>query len=205
MKARPILFSGPMIRALLNGRKTQTRRVIKPQPAAELATYNHGLLLDEMAAVCPYGLPGDLLWVREAFNADWSAQLLYKADDPTGRAARDAGYTKEPRYRPSIHMPRRSSRLTLEITDVRVQRLQDIGERQAISEGIYNTADATFPMWTAGEGFNEHMEFPRDAFRELWESINGPGSWDVNPWVWALAFRVHRCNIDELLKQREAA
>lgn len=216
MTARPILFSGPMIRALLEGRKTQTRRVVKPQPLFEgfrsygaswawhksPAIWFSGVTTKQLVSkpglgmYCPYGQPGDLLWVRETCCPDWADKPVYKAD---GGSAREAGYPAEPRWRPSIHMPRWASRLTLRITGVRVQRLHDISEDDAIAEGAKPIA-VTFRGDQAGDArLVPSLGGPyRDGFRCLWASINGPGSWDANPWVWALTFEVIKANVDQV-------
>ena len=144
-KERPIIFSGPMIRAILEGRKTQTRRIVKPNCLSKLS---------------PYGRTGDRLWVRETWGHNPEGPgYVYRSDGDF-----DMKFHGD-RWRPSIHMPRWASRITLEVTGVRVERLQDINEEDALAEGV------------------EH------AFRSLWESINGPGSWDANPWVWVVEFR----------------
>jgi hypothetical protein len=201
MTSRPILFSAPMVRAILSGAKSQTRRLLKPQPlggAPELLQHlvahgHHRWATDEpdedLIWKCPYGQPGDRLWVREAFihePADyvWEASVsipcrpastVYRADHEGD--TRGAGWT------PSIHMPRALSRITLEITDVRVERLQDISEADAMAEGSRE--------WAA-EQDTPARDIPcgetRMVYRQLWESINGPGSWDANPWVWVVAF-----------------
>lgn len=165
MKSTPILFSGPMVRAILEGRKTQTRRIIKPQPSCDQ--------VNECIFRCPYGAPGDRLWVRETWARElWSAgmdissRLFYAAD----------GHENIPiRWRPSIHMRRSDSRITLEIVSVRVERLNDITHWDAKAEGV-----ECLPNYTAA---------PVDDFRELWDSINGRGSWDSNPWVWRIEFK----------------
>lgn len=173
MKERPILFSAPMVRAILAGTKTQTRRVAKPKRSIEPMT-------DE----CPYGEPGDRLWVRETWNsfdgwagyyyaADYEGWGIGSDDDP------DHVPDHEVRWRPSIHMPRAASRITLEITDVRVERLQDISDADLECEGLQETIDAGI----------DHDGTPRDAWRALWSSINGAESWAANPWVWAIEFK----------------
>lgn len=189
MKERPILFSGPMIRALLAGTKTQTRRAVKPQAA---------ILTDEMARAlgvrppaqrnapviqCPHGQPGDRLWVRETY-APYDGQamaerdttmLFYRADDETK-------HDTDGRWRPSVHMPRWASRILLEVTGVRVERLQDISEADAQAEGWTRRPEvSTDPQ--------VHSDAARDWFMDLWESINGPDSWAANPWVWVVEFR----------------
>ncbi len=186
MKERPILFSAPMVRAILAGTKTQTRRVVK-DPGLPCATDAQQRDCIRRAIGCPYGQPGDRLWVREAWGvydqgfdtAEESAFVVYRADtdrpDPK-------------RWRPSIHMPRWASRITLEITDVRVQRLQDISEADADAEVFgggfpHVVLPELFPDADAAGG----LSIP-ECFRVLWESINGAGSWETNPWVWALTF-----------------
>jgi len=217
MKARPILFSSPMVRALLEGRKTQTRRIVKPQPVVSAlgrwrwdfklggfvgscGTHIEGFH-DCASFHCPYGQPGALLWVREAHYvigeipgpAPGSRWTHYAADLSNNLGDTDHQWARG--WKPSIHMPRWASRLTLRITDVRVQRLQDIGETDAVAEGAA-------PVLVPPDGGScPHAE----GFRDLWESINGPGSWDDNPWVWAISFDVLRANVDAVLAQREAA
>lgn len=201
MKERPILFSGPMVRALLAGTKTQTRRVaqventlgidsiLAPRRAGgHAATY---LLPDqaaEAAACCPYGQPGDRLWVREAFMHEpadycWEASVsipcrpaetVYRADFPNSQPGEG--------WKPSIHMPRNLSRILLEITSVRIERLQDISEQDAAAEGVATWA----PGALSPESLNAD---PSDQFRWLWCSINGPDSWGANPWVWVVEFK----------------
>lgn len=189
MKERPILFSAPMVRAILAGNKTQTRRVVKDVGlyAIEPSIHGHETSRRELAALasrCPYGQPGDRLWVRETFCPDWSDKPIYKAD---GGSAMSAGYAKEPRWRPSIHMPRCASRLTLEITGIRVERLQDISEADARAEGARCADEATgrevlFPSSSNCGSYRLH-------YRDIWDQINGPGSWEANPWVWVVEFR----------------
>ena len=174
MTERPILFSGPMVRALLEGRKTQTRRVMKPQPKgmARLDTGGSWPLASGSEFMrCPYGVPGDRLWVRESWRkADsMTESVFYRADEEWNAGAG---------WKPSIHMPRWASRLTLEVTGVKVERVQEISERDAVAEGMPPSVP---DQATAVE-----------IFEELWDSINearGYG-WSVNPWVWALTFRV---------------
>ena len=202
MTERPILFSAPMVRAILAGAKTQTRRVVKPQPADDIAPHafpnreyqgwmsslrhEHG---HQTAHFCPYGQPGDRLWVREAFAGsiayerngyppkEWGNKIWYIADGEP----RSGQWTLP---RPSIHMPRALSRITLEVTGVRVERLQDISEADAQAEGA-PSAD----LVSGRECIFPHQGTYRWGFRLLWESINGPGSWDANPWMWCVEFR----------------
>lgn len=186
MRVRPIIFSTPMVQALLEGRKTQTRRIVKPQPnggpQAEMINLGgawgllDGILSGEWR--CPYGQPGDLLWVRETYR---HIELPPHQWDEVGECEID--YRATPRkifegcevpWRPSIHMPRRDSRLTLRITDVRVERVQEISEADALAEGVKRSQRASDA---------------RDSYASLWESINGTGSWDANPWVWVIEFQ----------------
>ncbi|MCW1887689.1 hypothetical protein OKA04_23330 [Luteolibacter flavescens] len=210
IKERPILFSGPMVRALLDGTKTQTRRIIAPQPEATSFAYLwKGREIGEKIfplTCCPYGAPGDRLWVRETFGdrADYAAiGALHKDRYYYAADGKKAGW----RYRPSIHMPRKASRITLEVVSVRVERLQDISEEDAIAEGIectHRDEDRTFwknyrfegpiakrgKVWTPEE--NQIVNYNRKpvrSYQSLWESINGPGSWDANPWVWVVEFK----------------
>ncbi len=240
MTDRPILYSGPMVRAQLEGRKTQTRRVVKPltkrHPIKNLAidgmssSRNYSgrqndpgswgfvgaedgedmPLADWIRELCPYGKTGDLLWVRETWMDLRGTGIehrptpdspirryAYGADSPRGSHSDEVRKDYGLKWRPSIFMPRRASRLTLRITDVRVQRLQDISEDDALAEGIdvgaMNAANcASFRAGT-------HNRLLAFEYRSLWESINGAGSWDANPWVWALTFDVIQRNIDAVL------
>ena len=190
MKERPILFNGAMARAILSGAKTQTRRVVKAradkdmgprcvlQPHEIAGEVNGGSYRNS-----PYGQPGDWLWVRETWaRDDEDDALMYRADvgrDMNADAWEQGRLEGVPRYkwRPSIHMPRWASRITLEITEVRVDRLHDISEADAGAEGVSakHTADADYTA--------------REKYSVLWEQINGAGSWDANPWVWVVSFR----------------
>lgn len=188
-RERPILFSAPMILALLAGTKTQTRRVCK-------LDYRSAMPDDELRsllACCPYGKPGDRLWVREAWGAcDYFdntaprdlprfAAIKYFADGSIIGAT--AGYGLIRKARPSIHMPRQFSRILLEITAVRVERLQDISEADAIAEGVNVHPDHHGKP-------RGSIYSPVQAYRDLWESINGPDAWDANPFVWVVEFRM---------------
>lgn len=211
-KERPILFSGPMVRAILDGRKTVTRRPIKPSMRGfdvsfelhqqddgswrPLHTFDESCMDDqgtEHPVVCPYGKPGDRLWVRETWYCDHfevmrgpylkpanldateargDGTLVYAADGLTPYEA------DQPAWKPSIHMPRWASRILLEVTDVRVERLQAISIGQICKEGLARSIYEFIPVTTAF-----------DAFAEVWDSINGPGAWEANPWVWAVEFK----------------
>lgn len=215
MKERPILFSAPMVVALLAGTKTQTRRLVKPQPEGE-----RGLLRMRgmggfaaphvVAAVAagggfnPYGVPGDRLWVKETWRPVASIprrlnhyglrieSVQYAADRglETRQVAR--GWKKPKAAKTGnvspLFMPRWASRLTLEVTSVRVERLNAIAEAGAIAEGILRVGlpKDRRPLWQVG---HEQHESAVAAYSALWESINGPGSWDANPWCWVIEFR----------------
>ncbi len=199
MKERPILMSAPMVRAILSGVKTQTRRIVKPQPEVSeqgnlcgpwLSRPLGGLLLpkvQDIAMHCPYGRAGDRLLVRETWAAphayDHLPPRLIQADARIHYAAtEDRGGL---RWRPSIHMPRWASRILLEVTGVRVERLLDISEADAMSEGIVATQDG----FGLPDGAFYHAADPRMSYASLFESINGPGSWEANPWVFVISFR----------------
>lgn len=225
MTDRPILFSAPMVRAILAGRKTQTRRIVKgvvncdtyrgpwiaydgSLPEGRAWHFGAGRVKGDpdnfyvFASInCPYGMPGDRLWVREAWNVRGlgfgmkprHAALIaapnawrYQADDTTGW---------QHGWRPSIHMPRAASRITLEITGVRVDRLRDISVDDALAEGI-DLAPHHPGMYEAVLADNGRgsrivcaVDDPTEAYRALWNMINGPGFWDANPWVWVVEFR----------------
>lgn len=177
MKERPILFSAPMVRAILDGRKNQTRRALNPQPDGGIQ-FNpctpHGVLNGKGdTLICKFGKRGDRLWVRETWSQHPQfADIAFRAD---GEEFEDSdGFTWILKWKPSIHMPRWASRIMLEITNVRVERLRDIGEDDAIAEGV---SLSNFPM------------IPIYEYKELWESLNGKGSWDLNPWVWVIEFK----------------
>lgn len=190
MRERPILFSAPMVRAILSSTKTQTRRIVKPQPVMYEPGMDVGLsdyINDHL--VCPYGQTGDRLWVRETWYCDdyrcqrgpylepedWReipGMMVYRADEERPYEG------EQPVWRPAIHMPRWASRILLEVTGVRVERLRVISAADAVAEGI----DLYFhDSW--------HPSNQIGAYRRLWESINGAGSWDANPWVWVIEFR----------------
>jgi hypothetical protein len=213
MKERPILMSAPMVNALLAGRKTQTRRILRYQPSEPPEVFKMSLnksgtkpviaaWWDGGCCICPYGQPGDRLWVREAHyltdNGD-SEYAVYAADgdavrkhlaeiDELPRDFPESVKKSHRKLRSSIHMPRWASRILLEITDIRVERLQDISEEDAVAEGAFSWAsEQTTPV--------RDIDSARLAYIQLWESINGPGSWDLNPYVWVISFR--RVNHDQ--------
>lgn len=208
MKERPILFSGEMVRAILEGRKTQTRRVIKPQPHPDvnvctvrpdgLHTYQdrpsgrYHILDKPDGARCPYVRPGDLLWVRETWQAqNLSGQWWHEVPRAErelynwsiiDRAECEDREPKPPRWIPSIFMPRWASRLTLKVTAVRVERVCSITRIDAQKEGI--------DICPCCKGYHDLMCRCRDRFRKLWDSINAKRGfgWDANPWVWVVEF-----------------
>jgi hypothetical protein len=228
MTDRPILFSAPMVRALLDGRKTQTRRLFKPQPVlhegGDCSVNGHRGHVDYlMREIAPKHWcrikAGDRLWVRES----WKAHSLFEGTAPRDLPKSRIFYLADPGYspsgsrgRPGIHMPRWASRLTLTVTDVRVQRLQDISEEDARAEGVEldsldmcligrdyeSKTESWFYSWPGAfaDAGLRYCEDPAEvsihSYRSLWNSINGPGSWDANPWVAAYTFTVHQQNID---------
>lgn len=186
-RERPILFKDDMIRAILEGRKTQTRRIVKPckckESLCELAPHEiAGEINRGHYRNCPYGKPGDRLWVRENFLqlmhgqvTDGRVKYCASIDPRSTGTPKNDGYWW--RKRPSIHMPRWASRITLEITDVRVERLQDISIDDAKAEG------------SPTHGHSGAEISARKGFRHLWGRINGHESWDANPWVWVIEFK----------------
>jgi hypothetical protein len=212
MKERPILFSGPMVRALLDGSKTQMRRVVKRSnewpanavKAVVLETRGTALAVDAKRYTYgpeikfPYGHPGDRLWVKETtVNVEDHGYVgpVY-AESDEGRSVRDYGLSPDPedmtevepqdlKLRPSIFMYRAMSRITLEIVSVRVERLQDISEVDALAEGV-DRQEAKTTLSSIGM---KDISGPVAEYSVLWEKINGAGSWDANPWVWVIEFR----------------
>ena len=200
MKERPILMSTPMVQAILDGRKTMTRRIIKLPKKYNWYVFDGEVHLDsdsneDYTFDCPYGKIGDVLWVRETWQneceeiqiagGDWSnaylnatGKFVYKADGEV--LPKDS--VAFGKWKPSIHMPREACRLRLEITDIKVGRVQDISEEDAMKEGVKGTGLSS--AISADE-----IETARDRFLSLWESINGPDSWHSNPWVWVVSFK----------------
>lgn len=204
MKERPILFSGPMVRAILDGRKTQTRRAVKPQPTKLAGPNFDGLWSDTIDPVvryfaCPYGQPGDRLWVKETFVPTTDGKnYVYRADARDRSGYRWTSITpddKDVKWKPSIFCTRAASRIALKITDVRAERLQDISEADAISEGIdRDTTGVGWARYTPGWPTHGIVTgaSARDSYASLWESINGKNSWAANPWVWVIVFKPDR-------------
>lgn len=209
IKERPILFSAPMVRAILDGRKTVTRRPVKGLSTSFAVT----TAADEspLNAVCwnvggpiihcPYGQPGERLWVRETWYCDHNEVMrgpYLKPDDLNVSEARDDGTlvyaadgltpyeADQPVWKPSIHMPRWACRILLEITDVRVERLQGITQEQSLAEGVQPFGDGNGYHVENGELYTDH---PYETFAGLWQSINGAESWNANPWIWVVEFK----------------
>ena len=216
MKERPILMSAPMIRAILSGTKTQTRRISNPHQKGGRRYFNTDGS-PRTDCIYPYGAHGDLLWVREAFrfpdsfNGDspktvgdrcliagypkpW-APTHYEADgwrDNWMNVGTSPGSVTAGKLRPGIHMPRWASRITLEIVSVRVERLQDISEEDAIAEGVYCESEDEISFngpWYINAGDSQGYATAKSCYEALWDSINGEGSWEKNPWVWVIEFR----------------
>jgi len=213
MVERPILFNGDMVRAILSGRKTQTRRVIRrtkcigwliePGWSDEYVQHPGNHLIE----CCPYGSPGDRLWVRETWATVWpdidreyaleECDLEYRADLPPGctdypggwPAGEARGNPDAPKWKPSIHMPRWASRISLDVTGVRIERVQGISKRDAIAEGI--RWSEAFPEGYVRPGLYHGFGSAQQAFQSLWDDINAKRgySWQSNPWVWVIEFR----------------
>lgn len=196
---RPILFSTDMVQALLAGRKTQTRRMVKMYSNDEHPLrQNPNWLLDNKT--CPYGQKGDLLWVRENF--------CFADSFEDGKEVRTYSYKASPltklkvKWKPSIHMPKDAARIWLKVTNVRVERLQQISPLDAISEGIqYLGTGYKGPEWRCYSNNEYSCLAPQTSFMSLWNSINGENSWAANPWVWVVEFEVisttGRANVKE--------
>lgn len=216
MTERGILFNGDMVRALLEGRKTVTRRIFNPQPPggdarklveviwgkeAEKLTVPHEKTSFAWAGFsddrspchtttgyyrCPYGQPGDRLWVRETFATDGHRNVCYRESVGNGESPRegcvyaDSSEFNADKWTPSIHMPRWASRILLEITDVRAERLHDISQEDARAEGYPAAREAE----TGGSDMDAWL-----WFRQLWKGISGAESWETNPWVWVVEFK----------------
>ncbi|HIG4558970.1 TPA: morphogenetic protein [Klebsiella pneumoniae] len=210
MKERGMIFNAEMVRALLDGRKTQTRRIMKVQPVLNGnfyevfgAAWSKGMKSipavpgHSLSTRCPFGAVGDRIWVRETFCpvddtqyggekwVDYRATPKFEASHPAGWdcAPNDAEALK---WRPSIHMPRWASRILLEITDVRVERLNSISQEDAQAEGLELTGWR--PTYSDPDSGGEVMT-PYDNFAELWSSIYGDESWQANPWVWVIELK----------------
>lgn len=231
-KEKPILFSGPMVQAILGGRKTQTRRVVKPQPKSDdIDNLGDGstIIFDGLNVPCPYGEIRDRLWVRETFLIDHyqyisgplpkskpddiEGLIYYRADGECCEQIGECQCEGKTKWKPSIFCTRWASRITLEITSIRVERLQDVSEDDAKAEGciaepwgawwqgytnlkgqlVHQTVQGdTPPDWMIEPHKMERPHLDKTAkhqFQSLWHSINGPESWTSNPWVWVIEFK----------------
>jgi hypothetical protein len=197
IKERPILFSAPMVRAILEGRKTVTRRPVKGAGLKWLEDFTPEYVADPANSLCPYGKPGDRLWLRETWYCDHFEVMrgpYLKPDDlDIGEALDDGtlvyaadGLTPyeadKPIWKPSIHMPRWASRILLEITEVTVERLQDISRADIRAEGLQCP-----PELASDDVSPNYRDWYPVAWRELWESTGG--DWEANPWVWVVEFK----------------
>lgn len=210
MTEHPIIFNGDMVRAILSGQKTQTRRPVKPIPVypdafdglrreihdGQVHFWACGAELPAHIFRCPCGQPGDRLWVRETFREyypkeGWPApKALYKADGIARLEDTETG--KAIPWRPSIHMPRSLSRITLEITDINAERVQDITEDDARAEGVKPEFRTVVARSDGGPDYHIPCSY-RGGFANTWDAIYAkrPGlSWDENPWIWAITFSV---------------
>lgn len=196
---RPILFSTPMVQAILDGKKTATRRIIKdahPQATRFEIDINHRKrlwsqygedgLLPGKHLKCSYGGKGDRLWVREAWLQQDDGTYCYKVDKENEDIRKMYGY----KWKPSIHMPRKACRLVLEVKNIRVERLQDISEEDAIAEGITLIKDQSgINRYTiAIDNASYNAPIAKEVFAMLWAHINGWDSWEANPFVWVVEF-----------------
>lgn len=188
MKERPIIFSAPMVHAILEGRKTQTRRIYSVHNGQVWPKANDLPGLKQAARLCKFGQPGELLWVRETYampiGTSIRSEIAYRADMPVGGSiCPPAGYPLS--WKPPMHMPRWASRITLAVTDVRVERLQQISEADAIADGLM--------PWRGGYLYSlkeQWFKSPVDAFKQKWEAANkNAASWAANPWVWVIEFK----------------
>jgi hypothetical protein len=208
MKERPIPFSAPMVRAVLDGTKTQTRRIVRHQYGGAPRIVGDGVAFLDAGRrtgpdqLCPYGVSGDRLWVREAWRASAQHNDLAPREIPVGDGIEYHADDKPDyllgRYRHARFMMRWMSRITLEITAVRVERLQDISEEGAIAEGVeregiyFKSYEKILVGPHKGKPHPHSVapnRSPLTSYRELWESINGAGAWAANPWVWVIEFR----------------
>lgn len=209
IKEHSILFAGPMVRAILQGQKTQTRRVIKPLCGASPhfhikegdrypyyyrrrdAVWDSFGTAEELAAKhCPYGKPGDHLWVREPWFEYQGVYYFAATDNDRLRAEfrQRPDLKQRLRWRSPIHMTRSYSRITLEILSVRVERLQSISEEDALSGGLEEKFFLSQPCWR-GDPEGEWCRHPVDAYKNLWDSLDRKNPWASNPWVWVIQFQ----------------
>ncbi|WP_287918079.1 hypothetical protein [Comamonas sp.] len=227
MKETGLMFKAPLVHAILAGQKTQTRRLLKPQPAPNhphdggtkwvlerglhtpVGSVGHLSVREKMGLRCPMGQPGDRIYVRETFVQgfktdpstgdllQWGADgeelpmtTWFRATDGGISWSDDDGWETNVPWKPSIHMPKDLARIWLEITGVRVERLQDISNEDAIAEGVNRIShgrEGDYYSAIRNEQHPKNWTYPDDAFRELWESTGG--DWAANPWVWVIDFK----------------
>lgn len=205
MKAIPILFSTPMVQAILDGRKSQTRRIIDPQPMLHNEIIKLPMEIDQygkemeqwmkkgyksivtsgpasgyVIPKCRYGQPGDVLWVRETWAKNYDGTFDYKAGYPFT--------SPQGGWKPNIHMPKAACRIFLEVKAIQVERLQDISNMNAMNEGIECLDHGVHWKNYLSDEISCFLN-PKHSFESLWKSINGPESWDSNPWVWVIDFK----------------
>jgi len=213
MKERPIIFSGEMVRAILVGLKTQTRRPVKHSIPLGILKIDEALTHSDIERMCPFGRLGSKLWVRETYRVaaasgympengpnKYEATIEYKSTYERPINGNRMGRTVElpemnfagnlrvdggVAWRPSIHMPRWASRITLEITDVRAERVQEIREKDSRAEGIFIKSYGDYQR----KNNVAFWQIYRHAFKEAWNSIYGPDAWDRNDWVWVIEFK----------------
>jgi hypothetical protein len=219
MAEKPILFSTPMVKAILEGRKTQTRRIIKSRHESGLFQISRRVTDNQITSiesldwderncekdiVCPYGKPGDTLWVRETWarfaGIDKVNPVIYRADGAwEARGVEGPIHVEGNRWKPSIHMPKSVARIWLEITDIAIERVQDISGSDAEAEGVeWRIMGKEFGKLQGQRLYKDYLNpantefgptFAKDSFMYLWQSINGFESWDTNPWVWVVSFK----------------
>ena len=194
MKERPIIFSGPMVKAVLAGRKTQTRRIVKGKWISlveQVLMVNGKRVFDtlEYDLTTPYGILDDRLWVKETFRISESSCNDYSPSKDDVHYRADDDECGGGPWKPAIYMHRHLSRLTLEIIDVRVQRLQEITEEDVKAEGamFHNGGEIGHSGWR--HDFKDVHSNARSSFGRLWNSIHGEDAWNENPWVWAITFK----------------
>lgn len=202
---RPIIFSSEMVRAIMDGRKTMTRRIVNPQPpewkwntskwSEQCINVRHDKSERPYYVVCPFGKPGDTLWVRESYCPHWfeTNKHAFKADWTD--LSKESGFD-QPKWKPSIHMPRSAARIFLEITDISVERLHGISQKDALAEGVKHVIDKItgYCGYDYQHGGYNLMTTPYNGFASLWKSIHSEESWASNPWVWVIKFKSNETN-----------
>jgi hypothetical protein len=174
---RPMLFSTPMVQALLNGTKTQTRRLVNGN--IPIGNFDETLKKSVLKI-------GSIIWVRETFNTNYNdTGFIYKADYKV--PAKNKHF-----WKPSLFMPKTACRIFLEVTDIRIERLNEISESDSIEEGIEYSTEFGYKLYSKNSFFSKHLS-ASDSYMSLWELINGQGSWKENPFVWVYTFKVVEC------------